>query len=589
MMKHAKAARTRQLVKNRFFRTVAALFTGLVFLEAVLLDAASASLQPPGSAFNTAAERGLNRQQIRNLTTWIQVWGFTKYHHPQATSGARDWDAEFVKLLVPMTKASADAAADNEIIRWLNALGPVAGCGPCAKSVGAAITAPTEDWLASEGMAPQLRTKLKQIYDYRPVAQEQHYVKAKAGVGNAVFPNESSIGSPADPATRLLTLARYWNVIRYWFPYRNLIARDWNNALEAYVPDFASADKEAAYIGAIYRLVGELGDGHSAVSAKATSTLNAPATSTTRLCLLPVDWRFSGERLTVYRDARENLKRGDVVLAIDGVPIATLEQRLEQTRRASLNASQLNRSENFILAGKCQAATLTVKRGVAIKSIELTRIPAAEGFAMIGSKSHDRAGASFQLLPNNVAYLKLSNIKRSDIPAYMERARSTRGLIVDIRAYPAEFVPFALGQFFARIDTPFVKITRPDLQTPGAFNWSEPVLIKPAVDAKPLTIPLVVLVDAASVSQSEYTAMALRAVGGRIVGSTTAGADGNLTTLPLPTGETAAFSGIGIFYPDGQPTQRIGIVPDIFVEPTPEGVAAGRDEVLEAALKLIAS
>ena len=46
-------------------------------------------------------------------------------------------------------------------------------------------------------------------------------------------------------------------------------------------------------------------------------------------------------------------------------------------------------------------------------------------------------------------------------------------------------------------------------------------------------------------------------------------------------------SGIGVFYPDKRPTQRVGIIPDQEVKPTIAGVRAGRDEVLEAALRNI--
>lgn len=92
------------------------------------------------------------------------------------------------------------------------------------------------------------------------------------------------------------------------------------------------------------------------------------------------------------------------------------------------------------------------------------------------------------------------------------------------------------------------------------------------------------LVDEVSQSQAEYTAMAFRAAGATIVGSTTAGADGNVSPIPLPGGARAMISGIGVFYPDRSPTQRIGIIPDLEVRPTIEGIRAGRDEVLEAAV-----
>ena len=47
------------------------------------------------------------------------------------------------------------------------------------------------------------------------------------------------------------------------------------------------------------------------------------------------------------------------------------------------------------------------------------------------------------------------------------------------------------------------------------------------------------------------------------------------------------ISGIGVFYPDKKPTQRIGIIPNREVKPTIGGIRAGRDEVLEAAIREI--
>ena len=72
-----------------------------------------------------------------------------------------------------------------------------------------------------------------------------------------------------------------------------------------------------------------------------------------------------------------------------------------------------------------------------------------------------------------------------------------------------------------------------------------------------------------------------------IIGSTTAGADGNVSSINLPGGLSTMISGIGVQYPDGSETQRIGIVPDIEVKPTIKGITEGRDEVLEKAIELI--
>ena len=69
------------------------------------------------------------------------------------------------------------------------------------------------------------------------------------------------------------------------------------------------------------------------------------------------------------------------------------------------------------------------------------------------------------------------------------------------------------------------------------------------------------------------------------MGSPTAGADVNVSSFALPGGPRGMISGIRVFYPDKKPTQRIGIVPNVEVRPSVAGLLAGRDEVLEEAVR----
>jgi C-terminal processing protease CtpA/Prc len=73
----------------------------------------------------------------------------------------------------------------------------------------------------------------------------------------------------------------------------------------------------------------------------------------------------------------------------------------------------------------------------------------------------------------------------------------------------------------------------------------------------------------------------------KVIGSTTAGADGNVSQIILPGGISTMFSGIGVLYPDGTQTQRKGVKIDIEVKPTVKGIKAGIDEPLEKAKALI--
>jgi hypothetical protein len=97
----------------------------------------------------------------------------------------------------------------------------------------------------------------------------------------------------------------------------------------------------------------------------------------------------------------------------------------------------------------------------------------------------------------------------------------------------------------------------------------------------------VILIDENTLSAAEYNCMILEALPNVTkIGSQTAGADGNVTNWKLSQDIVTMFTAIGVYYPNGDSTQRIGIVPDIEVRPTRAGVRQGRDEVLEKALEV---
>jgi C-terminal processing protease CtpA/Prc len=274
---------------------------------------------------------------------------------------------------------------------------------------------------------------------------------------------------------------------------------------------------------------------------------------------------------------------GDVILEVDGRPVPQLIQEWTPFYADSNEAARQRDIANFMLRGACGPTKLRVRRGAEELTIETSRIAAQPPEA----STHDLPGDTFRLLTPEVAYLKLSSVKAADIPNYLKSSEGTKGWIIDIRNYPSEFMPFALGSHLVKEPTPFVYFTALDLANPGAFRWREPgpLVITPEAPRYPGKV--VVLVDETTQSQAEYTSMAFRAAGATIVGSTTAGADGNVSQISLPGGLSTMFSGIGVFYPDKSPTQQVGIVPDIVVRPTIPSLAAGRDELVEAGVRSI--
>jgi hypothetical protein len=517
--------------------------------------------------------------QISNLVTLARVWGMLKYHHPAVTSGQRQWDYDLFRILPVVLAAPDRARANDAIMAWIDKLGPIPTCSPCVSAPSGDLDIkPPLDWIHDRVLlgAP-LSERLESIYANR--TGKQFYVSLVPGASNPSFNHElaySQIMFP-DSGYQLLALFRWWNILQYWAPDRDVAGEDWPVVLADFIPRLALAKDKTAYQLALFELIAKANDTH----ANLWSSLAArPPVGD---CALPATLRFIGDKLVVYRvdSADSAFHPGDILDSLDGASIESLVGKWAMYYADSNDAARQRDLAANLTRSACGPVSVEITRGSSPVRISATRTPAPQTFA-----THDQPGDTFRLLSADVAYIKLSSIKAADLPAYFEKAKNTRGLIVDIRNYPAEMVPFAMGAYLATKPTPFVTFTFADLANPGAFHFGDGPLVEPG----PVHYGgrVVILVDETTQSSAEYTAMALRATPNSVVvGSTTAGADGNVSSIPLPGQLHTMISGLGVFYPDRRPTQRIGIVPDVVARPTIQGIAAGRDEVLETAIRVI--
>ena len=522
----------------------------------------------------------LSGQQVETLALLAKVWGLLKYHDPRITSGDRQWDYEVFRIVPTLLEKDTRDAVDESLLAWINGLGRNRPCERCATLDESALeTRPNLAWITDTArLGAPLSRRLQEIVHDRPTAKRQFYIVMAPNVGNPSFDHEPDYRGVSldDRGFRLLAVMRLWNMIEYWFPYRALLD-DWDAALVDALPRIVLAPDSATYQRELMALIARVQDTHANLW---SSMAVLPPTGA---CRVPIVLRFvEGTRLVIAGAPGDGLAIGDEVLAIDGDPVDRLVRERKRFYAASNEAARLRDMARYITRGDCGPVRLSVRRADGDHTIDAVRSATKDP----PFPTHDLPGPTFRLLSDEVAYLKLSSIRIEDLPGYLDAAANTKGLVIDLRNYPSAFVVFALGGHLIDRPLPFVRFTRADPANPGAFQWSEPLTLAPL--APRYRGKVVILVDEVSQSQAEYTAMALRtAPGALVVGSTTAGADGNVSTIPLPGGLKSMISGIGIFYPDRRPTQRIGIVPDIEVRPTLAGLRAGRDEVLEAGVQAI--
>lgn len=523
---------------------------------------------------------------LTNLDLLGRVWGFMKYYHPEVAKGNYNWDYELFRILPDYLNVKDGKERDRLLLKWLAKYGKPDPCKTCKQIAKNAALKPDLAWIDSSGLSETLQTTLKNIYENR--GQGEHYYIGLAQVGNPDFKNEKLYNNMPypDAGFRLLTLYKYWNMVQYFAPDKNLTDKKWDTILRQYIHEFVNARNELEYELAALKVIGELHDSHANLwgGGDKIAELRGQNFAPFRAEFIEgkyvvVDY-FNPELM----DTTE-IKIGDVITQISGKSVERIVDSLRIYYPSSNDAAMLRDIAEDLL--RSPDSTLGIHLGTEKKNkakrIKLYNRDKLNFYRWYRVNENEK---SYRMLAGNIGYITLANIKEEDIAPIKKEFKNTRGIIIDIRNYPSTFVPFLLGSYFMKKSTPFVKFTKGNPDNAGEFTFTATLRIPP--DGNSYAGKLVVLVNEKSQSQAEYTAMAFKAVkDAKIVGSTTAGADGNVSSINLPGGLRSWISGLGVLYPDGTDTQRIGIVPDVVVLPTIDGIKNRRDEVLEKAIEII--
>lgn len=529
----------------------------------------------------------LTNETIDNLELLGKIWGFLKYHHPEIAKGNHNWDYELFRILPEYLKAKNNQERDEILISWMEKYGKLIPCKKCKSTPNNAVLKPDLSWIDESNFSDSLKTLLQEIYSNRNQS-ENYYIRLEPQVENPNFTNENPYANMPypDAGFRLLSLYRYWNMIEYFYPNKHLTDKKWSTILKEYIPTFINAKDELEYELAAIQLIGELNDSHANLWGGRTKIDELRGNN-----YAPFKAEFAGNKLVVTDyfnpefSEQAKLKVGDVITDINGKSVNAIVDSLKKYYPSSNEASMLRDISADLLRSAKNTIHLNYISENQEKEQEVELYP-RKNLNMYFWYKVNKDEKCYKLLDGNIGYVTLANIKDEAISTIKKSFKNTKGIIIDIRNYPSTFVPFALGSYFVSRPTAFVKFTKGNPTNPGEFVFRKGIKIWNF--GRKYKGKLVVLVNEKTQSQAEYTAMAFRAVkNSKIIGSTTAGADGNVSEILLPGGLRTMISGIGVYYPEGTETQRVGIVPDIVVKPTVDGIKNGKDEVLDKAIEVI--
>ena len=528
----------------------------------------------------------INNTQIENLKSLGLVWGFLKYYHPNIAKGEYNWDYELFRILPKVLNAVNNKNRDSVLIKWIDSLGEFSQGKEIVIRSSEVKIGPDLVWINNSNFSDELMTLLLKVKNAnRP--KEHYYIGLQPGVGNPDFKNENaySVMKYPDAGFRLLALYRYWNIIQYYFPYKNLIEEDWKNVLGEFIPKFMDAKDETEYTLATLELIGRVHDTHANIWGGNQVLINhfGLRYASVKLTFIenkPVVTGFYDEKL----GKETGLEIGDIISVINNRPVEEIvKERLKFSPASNYSTKLRDIAPNLL------------RTNDSIINIEFIRIDRRESktlrtFSSIEINLYSKyqiTDTCFKLINKDIAYINNGSLKREYLPKIWKEIENSKGLIIDIRNYPSDFPIYDLSSYLMPKSTPFVKFTNGSIESPGLFTFTKS-LNAGKKNKSYYKGKVVILINEISQSSAEFHTMAYRVnPNSTVIGSTTAGADGNVSQFYLPGGISTMISGIGVYYPDGKETQRIGIVPNIEIKPTIQGITKGQDELINKAIEII--
>src|SRR5690606_16539730 len=364
---------------------------------------------------------------------------------------------------------------------------------------------------------------------------------------------------------------------------KNMESLFWDNFVSVVL-----ADSKLNYHLGILKLVAQINDGHAIIYRDPyIENFRGRLASCAKVEFIEKNFtvtNFYNDSLAVL----DKFKIGDRIIKIRGRDIdQIIEERSEYTPNPNMDFMLRNIGLDLLRDSSSTLDVSVIRNmdtlGLKVRLYEPRLWTKEELFS-----SSFPSNEAYKFVTDEIGYINLAKIKKEEATEAFKLFESTKGIIIDNRGYPRNFPLFEIGDHLVETEAPFAKFTHTDAGRPGDFYVSGATAMLKGGRLPVYRNKVAILIDANTLSSSEYHTMAFRKSKGSVTISTaTAGSDGNISEVYLPDGILTYFTGIGVYHPDLTDTQRVGIVPDIVVNRTLNGVLNGKDEALERAIQII--
>lgn len=408
-----------------------------------------------------------------------------------------------------------------------------------------------------------------------PVGNTDGLAQLKSTIDH-FYKENNSAGSLA---VRLGNVIIAWNLFKHFFPYWEDASTQPDALLRAALVKSFTDKTPADFRRTLLQMTAPLNDGHIWV----TLAGDASGSYTVPLLFDRVENKIVIDK--ILDSAITGIKQGDIVVSINNQPATDLYKEKMSLISGSPQWKSYRAISDFASGAENTPVNMTLLRNGKEIEVELTR--KTTGYQLHNALENlKRPSAEVE---EGIYYLDISRISKDTIHAWADKLSRAKGIICDLRGYPTGNHNLINHLLKTGEDTKWMFVPQtayPDQEktTFKEFGWNmQPE--KPYFPGK-----IVFITDGRAISYAEsYMGFIKDFKLATIIGQPTAGTNGNINPFSLPGGYSVSWTGMLVKNHDGSKHHIKGIVPDISLERTLNGITEGRDEFYEAALKMVKS
>lgn len=535
------------------------------------------------------------KKQISELSDLCNVWGTLKYFHPEIASGKHNWDS----ILVTSLDKILDSKHRNTFQEEVDKMFDVSGENNAPEFIIDKSAHPytyrniDHSWVdKSNNLNKNQKQKLR--YNYSHPFQEQNYYAQNNpdDEGNIITPNEKPFLEMNMPNReyRLLGLFRFWNVINYYYPYKYATDKPWDKVLTDLIPEFINTNDSVSYHKAVLKMTASIDDGHGGIYPFLDESVAGKYSPPFFFKL--IDDKAVITKILDWEEAKKaKVQDGSVIEKINGVSIADRAKEFWDYVAASNDRAKYKELHKLILNSKQQSAIYSGYNPDGSKFSSEIALSERNFLKEYLEFFEMTSPIISKMITNDIAYVYAANITSKNMDSIMLPLMNTKTIILDLRNYPNTMPIYRMANYYLDEPKTYGKETRINFNYPGLLYYqnlnsgtsSETVGKE---NSNPYEGKLILLVDDRTQSLPEFDCLILKTYKNTtIIGSQTAGADGNQTRMTFFGGHKISFSGMGIYKADGGEAQRVGIPIDIPVQYKINDFIDKNDPILERAIK----